>query len=135
VAVLGVNTYAASTCYSMTDGNASAGTWYLPADDELTAVFQLIDSNAFDPMMNQNFYWTSTESSLNPPLLANVFVHTYSVTSAIGKVELRSIPLHPRFLKARRGVTRGPHKLPAALKYQSNPALRSPPCGLKIRRP
>ena len=85
VAVLGVNTYAAGTCYSLTDGNASAGTWYLPADDELTAVFQLIDSNAFDPMMNQNFYWTSTESSLNPPLLANVFVHTYSVTTAIGK--------------------------------------------------
>ena len=84
VSAQGVNNYAADSCYTLTDGNASTGTWYLPADDEIVALLQVADSNAI-PMLNQNYYWTSTESSANPPSLANILVPGNHAVGAVGK--------------------------------------------------
>jgi hypothetical protein len=84
VAVLGSTASAAGSCYSLTDGNANVGTWYLPADDELIAVLQLANGGAIDPM-TQNFYWASTENTANPPLLANSIVRSNQALNPIGK--------------------------------------------------
>lgn len=76
VAEQGVDTYAAYDCYQSTNGGADPGSWYLPAICEMgvtgTAGCALNTANIEKNLVQYGFggldgyYWSSTQSSLNP---------------------------------------------------------------------
>ncbi len=85
VATLGSGNYAASICAALTDGAVPAGTWYLPAANEMLDVWTQADAGNISALTTNAFYWTSTEYAGNPMDIVNVISVYYGVSTGIGK--------------------------------------------------
>jgi hypothetical protein len=70
---------AAEYCATLTEGDVPAGTWYLPAHDELWAGWQALHGAT---TFSEQYYWSSTEDSGNPENQARELDTTSNMSSS-----------------------------------------------------
>ena len=82
--------YAAGICadYSVTDGGVTYDDWYLPSEDELN---QLYINRAEIGGFASNYFWSSTESSINSAWLQHLDGGNKSSLSKAGTWYLRAV--------------------------------------------